>query len=104
MQHSIPHDLPIDLARRATRAALDSYRERFASFDPGCDWPDDDHARVWFSARGLRLDGRIAVATDAVLLELDVPFVFRPLRSTALRIIEEEVREWIERARVGELG
>jgi len=31
MKHSVPHDLEIDIARLATDAALNSYRERFSA-------------------------------------------------------------------------
>ena len=47
--------------------------------------------------------GHRAYSTDAVELELEVPFLFRPFRKAAIRIIEGEIRQWIARAEAGEL-
>ena len=104
MQHRIPHGLDHELARRATRAALESYRERFAGHEPGGVWNTLDHGTIWFKAAGLRLEGTIEVTDEAILLDLEVPLVFRPIRKLALEVIEREVEAWIERARHGELG
>ena len=41
---------------------------------------------------------------SSIELELDVPFLFRPFRKQAIRVIEEEVQEWIEKAKAGDLG
>jgi hypothetical protein len=103
MQHRIAHGLDPELARKATRAALDSYRERFAAHDPGGEWTGPDRAVVWFQAAGVRLEGTVEVGPQEVVLDLEVPLIFRPLRKAALQVIEREVTEWIERARRGEL-
>lgn len=103
-KHRIPHDLDHPLARRVARRALESYRDQFPELKPGGEWTDPDHARLWFTAPGARLEGRVKVLASAIELELDVPFLFRPFRKQAIRVIEEEVREWIERAKAGELG
>lgn len=104
MKHLIRHGLTHELAREATRRALDSYRQRFAAFSPEAEWVGDDHARVAFSAAGRRLEGSIEVGPEAIELELDVPFIFRLLHDRAVAIVEDEVRRWIERARAGPLG
>lgn len=103
MRHRVAHDLPLDLARRAARAALAAYRERFSRFEPGGEWVDDDHATLWFRAGGMRLAGSITVEADGVVLELGVPLLFRPLRDRAIRVVEEEVRRWIDLAARGEV-
>lgn len=58
---------------------------------------------MWFKAAGVRLEGTIEVGPQDIVLDLEVPLVFRPLRRAALQVIEREVTEWIERARRGEL-
>lgn len=103
-KHRIVHDLDHALARTVTRKALDSYRDQFPELKPGGEWLDEDHARLWFHAPGARLEGRVKVLSAAIELELDVPFLFRPFRKQAIRVIEEEVQEWIEKAKAGELG
>jgi hypothetical protein len=104
MVHRIPHGLSHALAREAARHALESYRERFASFSPEGEWSDPDHARVSFQALGKRLDGAVRVDPEAVELELDVPLLMRPFQSKAMDVIEGEVRRWIELAREGKLA
>ena len=103
MQHRIPHGLDLELARLATRAALESYRQRFSAHDPGGDWVSEDKATISFTAAGVRLEGSVEVDPQDIVLDLEVPLVFRPIRKLALELIEREVMEWIERARAGEL-
>ena len=103
VQHRIPHDLDVELARRATRRALETYRAQFAQYDPRGEWLDDDHATVGFTVLGTALEGTVEVRRDEVLLGLEVPLVWRVFRGVAIKIIEGEIRAWIERARRGEL-
>ncbi len=103
MKHSIPHDLSMELARKATRRAFQSYAERFSDFKPTADWVDENTARISFSAKGLTLNGGIELKPTEALLDLDVPFVMRPFKKKALKVIEEEMRDWITRAKNGEL-
>ncbi len=104
MKHRITHDLSIDLARRATRAALDAYKSSFPQFSPGGDWTTEDRAEVWFVTPVGRIEGAITVEASAILLALDkLPWAARPFRRQAVRIIEDEVKAWIEKAKVGEL-
>jgi len=102
-QHRIPHDLSLELARRVTRAALTAYRTRFGRLAPTGQWIDEDHAVLGFVVAGRRIEGQVIVQPAAIVLQLDVPAVFRPLRRQAIEIIEAEVRGWIERAHAGEL-
>lgn len=102
-KHRIAHDLDHETARRVARKALDTYKAQFPELKPGGEWTDEDHAHLWFSAPGARLEGSVKVLASAIELELDVPFLFRPFRKQAVRVIEAEVREWIERAKAGEL-
>lgn len=104
MQHSIPHDLDQATARLATHKALDSYRARFAEYKPEGSWRNDDEASIRFTIAGKTLDGRVFVRPSVIDLELDVPLLFRPFRSIAIRVIEEEIQGWIAKARSGELA
>lgn len=103
-KHHIDHDLDHAMARRVTRKALESYRDSFPELKPGGEWLDEYNARLWFTAPGARLEGRVKVLASSIELELDVPFIFRPFRKQAIRVIEEEVQEWIEKAKAGDLG
>jgi len=104
MKHRIAHDLSLDLARRATRAALDAYKSSFPQFSPGGRWTSDDRAEVWFVTPVGRIEGAVTVETSAVLLALDkLPWAARPFRRQAVRIVEDEVKLWIDKAKKGEL-
>ena len=39
------------------------------------------------------------VTAQVVELDLEVPFLFRPFQSVAVKIVDDEVRAWIDRAR-----
>ncbi len=104
MKHRIAHSLPHPLARTAVRKALETYQAQFPEYKPGGDWKDENTVRLWFSPPGAKLEGWVRVAGDAIEIELDkVPFLFRPFRKKAIEVIEGEVREWIEKARKGQL-
>lgn len=104
MKHSIPHSLSHALARKATQTALDTYRQRFTEYQPSGEWVTPDRAQVRFVVMGKTLAGVVDVLPDRIDLELDVPLLFRPFRSAAMQVIEDEIRTWIERAKRGELG
>ncbi|MCB9777638.1 MAG: polyhydroxyalkanoic acid system family protein [Alphaproteobacteria bacterium] len=104
MNHAIPHGLSHELAREATRHALDSYRIRFPQVSPQGDWVSPDEARISFTVAGTTLRGKVVVTDREIQLELDVPLVFRPFRKRALELIENEVRGWLDRAREGGLS
>jgi hypothetical protein len=103
MIHRIRHGLTHALAREATRLALETYRARFASYEPEGRWLDADHAQLSFRALGQTLEGAVRVEPEEIELELDVPLLFRPFQKRAMEVIEEEVRMWIERARSGQI-
>lgn len=102
MKHSVPHDLSHALAREATHHALESYRARFSEYKPQGRWITEDKAEISFSVVGSTLKGLVEVLPDRVELELDVPLMFRPFRGKALQIIEDEIKEWIRKARAGQ--
>lgn len=104
MKHSIPHDLSHEAARDATRHALESYRARFSEYKPAGSWLGPDRATVQFTVAGKTLNGTVDVLPRQIDLELDVPLVFRPFRSIAIKVIEDEIRAWIAKARSGTLS
>ena len=104
MQHTIPHGLDRQLAITATHRALDAYEARFAEYSPRQIWLSEDRAEIQFTAVGKTLRGSVAVGPRDIALELEVPLLFAPFKGRALKIIEEEIRAWIEKARAGQLG
>jgi hypothetical protein len=104
MKHSVPHDLPFDLAKKAADAALKAYRSRFPQYDPQVTWSDDKTANVEFSAKGMKLRGTFEILNDAVSMDMEVPLLLRPFKAKAMEVIEGEIRTWIEKAKNGQLS
>jgi hypothetical protein len=103
MKHVIPHDLDLPTAKRVVDRAFDEYKARFPEYKPSLTWVSDRRAEVSFNAKGIKLHGSMELEPNAIALELDVPFLFRPFQKVALEVIEREVRAWVAKARAGEL-
>lgn len=103
MKQSVPHDLTRDQAKKAAQAAWESYSKRFSEYSPSCSWSSEYLADIGFRVKGVSLSGSLEVGTSDIGLELDVPFLLRPFKGTAMRVIEDEIREWVQKAKQGEL-
>ncbi len=104
MTHDIPHDLDFDLAKLAAVKAAEAYGERFAEYDYKAKWVSNDRVELGFTVVGKRLEGAMTVKRDRLQLELEVPFMLRPFRGKAIEIIEKEARQWMAKAKRGELS
>lgn len=103
MEHSVKHDLGRAMAKKATQAAFAEYAREYSQYKPEVTWHHDYAASVSFTVKGATLKGKVDVNEHDIALDLDVPFLLRPFKSKALEVIEREIREWIEKARRGEL-
>jgi hypothetical protein len=103
MKHSVPHDLGSERAKKAADAALAAYSEKFAKYEPRVTWATPTHADISFTVKGMSLKGALDVLPTAIELDLDVPFLLRPFKGQAISVIEGEIREWIGKARTGEI-
>jgi Putative polyhydroxyalkanoic acid system protein (PHA_gran_rgn) len=103
MKHEIAHDLEANLAKEVAKHAFDAYRQRFADYNPTLHWIGEQDARIEFNVKGMKLHGSIGIRPRAIELDLDVPFVFRLFKGKAIDVIEREVRNWIGKAKRGEL-
>lgn len=104
MKHSVPHDLPPDLAKKAADAALESYRQRFADYDPQITWANDRSAHVEFRAKGMSMRGVFEILDDAITMDMDVPLLLRPFKAKAIEVVEQQIRDWVNKAKDGQLG
>jgi hypothetical protein len=95
MKHAVSHDLGQEKAKQVAQAAFESYRERYAHYDPKATWVNDRRAEITFSVKGISLND--------IEMELDVPFLLRPFKGKALSVIEEEIKRWIAKAKAGEI-
>lgn len=98
------HDLGKERAKQVMEAAWKSYSSKFGKYSPSMQWLSDDHAKIGFVAKGISLDGKIQLQANSIDLELDVPFLLRPFQKMAVGVIEEEIKEWIGKAKGGQLG
>jgi hypothetical protein len=103
MKHSVPHDLGSERAKKAADAALAAYSQKFAKYDPRVNWATPTRADIAFTVKGMSLKGVLEVLPNAIELDLDVPFLLRPFKGQALAVIEGEIKEWIGKARTGEI-
>jgi len=102
MKHVIQHDLDMPTAKRVADRAFAEYKGRFPDYHPSLTWVNEHRADVAFNAKGIKLSGSMQIEATAIVLELDVPFLFRPFQKIALDVIEREVRVWIDKAHAGE--
>ena len=103
LKHEIHHGLELDLAKKAIDKAMENYSARFSDFSPTFAWTDETNARLGFRAKGVTVSGEIEIVGEKILVDLDVPFILRIFKGKAIDVIDSEVRDWVERARNGEL-
>lgn len=102
-KHVITHDLDLDLARKVTDKAFETYAEKFKDYSPTADWVSETKSNITFNAKGIKVNGAVELKPKAVELELEVPLLLRPFRKRAVAIIDEEIRGWIAKAKAGEI-
>jgi hypothetical protein len=101
MKHVVPHDLGQERAKQVATAAMDSYAKKLAKYSPRTSWVSDGRASISFSVKGMTLNGAIEVTAQTFEMELDVPFLLRPFQGTAIKVIEDEIRGWMAKAKAG---
>jgi hypothetical protein len=103
MRHTVSHDLGRAQAKKVAEAAWKSYCQRFANYNPTCDWLSEYAAKIGFKVKGVALKGELDVGDKDIGLDLDVPLLLRPFKGQALQVIEEEIRRWIAKSKAGEI-
>lgn len=101
MKHSVTHGLGKELACKVAKAACESYATKFKDYNPTTNWLSEESADIGFSAKGITLTGTVTVNDKSIDLDLNVPFLLRPLKSKALGVIEESIQDWIAKAKAG---
>jgi hypothetical protein len=102
-KHSVPHNLRQEKARQVADAAFANYKERLAQYNPEAKWVSDTKADISFGVRGISLHGSIELKPASIDMELEVPLLLRPFQGIALKVIEQEVAGWVEKANAGEI-
>ena len=104
MQHVVEHELELALARRAAEKAYESYSKEYAEYSPTADWTSETHCDVTFTVKKVTLKGAMDLEPGRVVMDLDVPLLFRPFKKLALGYVLKEVRTWLDKAKNGELA
>jgi hypothetical protein len=103
MKHVVPHDLGQERAKKVAEAALSAYSQKFSNYSPKATWVTSDRADISFSVKGMSLAGSLQVSDKSIEMDLDVPFFLRPFKGQALGVIEGEIKEWIAKAKAGQV-
>ena len=103
MKHVVNHDLDPETARRVTEKAFESYKARFAEYNPTMNWSSDKRAEVGFNAKGISLKGAFELSPGKIEMDLDVPFLLKPFKGKAMEVIDEQIKHWIGQAKSGKL-
>jgi len=103
MRHLVPHDLDSTTAKSVAVKALQSYQQRYAAYQPDVSWADDTRANLGFTVKGVTIKGTLNLQPSAFVLDLEVPLLLRVFRKQALAVVESEIKQWVAKAKAGEI-
>ena len=103
MKHSIPHDLDLATAKNVTDKAFESYKAKFAEYNPTMTWTSATKAQAGFSVKGMNLKGEFELRPKDITIDLDVPFMLSMFKGKAIELIEREMKDWIGKAKAGQI-
>jgi hypothetical protein len=103
MKHTIAHEFDTAMAKKVTDLAFAEYARRYPDYQPTLRWASDQRADIAFNAKGIKLSGAMLLEQGSIVMDLDVPFLFRPFQKKAMEVIEREVQIWLDKARSGQL-
>lgn len=98
MRHSISHSLDVDAARQLVERAFAHYQARHPSYKPTLTWLSPQRGEIRIRVRGHELLAHLELLFGEVVVEMDVPLLFRPFQGTARRVIDREVERWLTSA------
>ena len=103
MKHTIDHSLDKALSKKVIEKAMDAYKVEWAEYTPRFDWKTDDSGEFGFVVKGFKLGGTIRVREKQIDVDMDVPLIARPFQGRAMKVIDNHVRQWVEKAKKGEI-
>ena len=103
MKHIVRHKVTQAQARQAIETAIGVYSRKLPQYHPQTRWPNKNHAQVSFHVKGMSLTANIQMLPRQLDMDMDVPFIFWPIKNQAMKFIEAELRKWLARAEAGEL-
>lgn len=103
MKHVIKHDLSIDLARKAMKKAFEMYVAKFEKYNPTANWTSENQVKIGFEAKGVKIQGDVDLRPNEIEVDMSVPFLLKPFQGKAIDVVDKEIKEWIGKAKNGEL-
>lgn len=83
--------------KEAVVKAMEIYSQKFEKASPTFHWIKEDVGQFAFSAKGMNMTGTIEVEDGQLSVEMNVPFLLKPMKGWALEIIQKEVQKWAEK-------
>lgn len=96
--------LPHSLGREEVRRRMHQHGHEIGSyFPPGMAtvetrWPHEDQMDLLITAAGQRIDGRIEVYDDQVIIDMDLPAILGFLRGTLERAVRRHGGKLLEKS------
>ncbi len=103
MQHTIVHDLGVDLARKTAECALATYAKRYPQANIAVVWALENQAQIQLKVGKFRISPRVDLHQRTLVVTMDVPLLARPFEPKIRARIEIEVARWLDLARRDQL-
>lgn len=96
MKHIVRHDVDREKSVLIAKKAFEHYQNRYAKYSPTAKWPSPHRADISFTAKGMTFQGSMTFDDGSIEMELEVPFIFRPFKNRAVKVVEKEILKWLE--------
>lgn len=103
MKHAVPHNLGQKRAKQVTDAMLKAYKTKYSKYHPAGKWLSPNKASISFKTAGMTVSGVIEILPDKILIDFEVPFLFRPFSKKAIQVVEADIKSWIAKAKKGKV-
>lgn len=96
--------LPHKLGREEVRRRMHAHGHEIGNyFPPGMatvdtEWPNEDQMDLLITAAGQRIDGRIEVYEEQVIIDMDLPAILGFLRGTLERAVRRHGGKLLEKS------
>lgn len=102
MKHQISHNLSDKTAKRVCDAAFAEYKKKFSGYSPTFKWVNAKKGEFALTAMGAKISGHFVLGNGVIDLDITVPGAFKVFEGRALKAIQDEVQEWLNRAEAGD--
>lgn len=102
LTHNIEHDLSLELAGKAGRAAINGYAKKHKQVQGR--WETPYLYRLQIKAPFNTLTGTITISSQHIAFHIDkVPAMFKGFVGQAVETIDTVVKKWVAKAKRGEI-